>query len=172
MNSGEVVVRAISSDLQMDYTAVGQTTHLAARMEQMAKPGTVLLTAHTLKLAEGYLQLRALGPIPVKGLAEAIEVFELTGASGARTRLQAAAARGLTRFVGRQRELEVLAEALVSAGRGKGQVVAIVGEPGVGKCAPVLGVSSLPPHARLAGGGVGLGVLWQSHAVSSGHRPA
>ena len=133
LNSEEVVVRSIGSDLQMDYTAVGQTTHLAARMEQMAKPGTVLMTAHTLNLAEGYVQLRALGPITVKGLADAIEVFELTGASGARTRLQAAAVRGLTRFVGRQRELEVLAESLSNAGRGKGQVVAIVGEPGVGK---------------------------------------
>ncbi|HTS54933.1 MAG TPA: adenylate/guanylate cyclase domain-containing protein [Burkholderiales bacterium] len=133
VNSGEVVVRAIGSDLNMDYTAVGQTTHLAARMEQMAKPGTVLITADTLKLAEGYLRVRPLGPVPVKGLGEPIEVFELEGASSARTRLQASAVRGLTRFVGRIRELEVLAEALANAGHGKGQVVAIVGEPGVGK---------------------------------------
>jgi class 3 adenylate cyclase/tetratricopeptide (TPR) repeat protein len=133
LNSGEVVVRAIGSDLNMDYTAVGQTTHLAARMEQMAKPGTALITSDTLRLAEGYVQVRALGPVPVKGLVDAIEVFELTGASAARTRLQAAATRGLTRFVGRTRELELLVEALASAQRGKGQVVAIVGEPGVGK---------------------------------------
>ena len=133
LNSGEVVVRAIGNDLHMDYSAIGQTTHLAARMEQMAKPGTVLLSAESLKLAEGYVQVRSLGPVSVKGLAETIAVYELIGASAARTRLQAAAARGLTRFVGRSRELEVLAEALADAGKGKGQVVAIVGEPGVGK---------------------------------------
>jgi class 3 adenylate cyclase/tetratricopeptide (TPR) repeat protein len=133
LNSGEVVVRAIGNDLHMDYSAIGETTHLAARMEQTAKPGTVLITANTLKLVEGYVQVRSLGPVSVKGLTEASEVFELTGASAARTRLQAAAVRGLTRFVGRQRELEVLADALDDAGRAKGQVVAIVGEPGVGK---------------------------------------
>src|SRR5262249_35711696 len=82
---------------------------------------------------EGYVQVRFLGPRTVKGLAEKSEVFELTGASAARTRLQAAAARGLTRFVGRRRELEVLAETLDQAGRGRGQVVAIVGEPGMGQ---------------------------------------
>jgi len=75
LNSGEVVVRAIGSDLRMDYTAVGQSTHLAARMEQMAKPGSILLTPATLRLVEGYVRLRSLGPVSVKGLAEAIEVF-------------------------------------------------------------------------------------------------
>src|SRR5207302_2071152 len=80
LNSGEVVVRSIGSDLHMDYTAVGQTTHLAARMEQTALPGSILLAPDTLRLAEGYLQVKALGPIPVKCLSEPIEVFELTGA--------------------------------------------------------------------------------------------
>jgi class 3 adenylate cyclase len=133
LNSGEVVVRAIGNDLSMDYSAIGHTTHLAARMEQMAKPGTMLITTETLKLVEGFVEVKSLGPVSVRGLAEEIEVFELTAASSARTRLQAAAVRGLTRFVGRQRELDVLAEALKNAGLGKGQVVAIVGEPGVGK---------------------------------------
>ena len=133
INSGEVVVRAIGSDLHMDYTAVGQTTHLASRMEQLAKPGSTLLSDNTLQLAEGYIQVKSLGAVPVKGLADAIELYELTGASHARTRLQAAVVRGLTRFVGRQREIEVLNEALANAAQGKGQVVAIVGEPGVGK---------------------------------------
>ena len=117
----------------MDYSAIGQTTHLASRMEQLATPGTSRLTADTLRLAEGFVQVAALGRIPVKGLPEPIEIFELTGATATRTRMQAAAARGLTRFVGRQREIEVLNDALASAGQGKGQVVAIVGEPGVGK---------------------------------------
>ena len=91
LNSGEVVVRSVSSDLRVDYTAVGQTTHLAARMEQLAPPGTVRLTAETLRLAEGYVEVRSLGAVPVKGLPGPIEVFELTGAGLARTRLQAAA---------------------------------------------------------------------------------
>ena len=85
LNSGEVVVRAIGSDLRMDYTAVGQTTHLAARMEQLAKPDTTLLTADVLRLAEGFVAVTSLGPMPVKGLEAPVEVYELTGAGpGAR----------------------------------------------------------------------------------------
>jgi class 3 adenylate cyclase/tetratricopeptide (TPR) repeat protein len=133
LNSGEVVVRAIGSDLHMDYTAVGQTTHLAARMEQLAPPGAVRLTAETMRLAEGYVEVRSLGLIPVKGLPDPIEIFELTGAGQARTRLQAAALRGLTHFVGRDAEIEHLRRVLAQAGAGHGQVVAIVGEAGVGK---------------------------------------
>jgi class 3 adenylate cyclase/tetratricopeptide (TPR) repeat protein len=133
LNSGEVVVRAIGNDLHMDYSAVGQNTHLAARMEQLAAPGSILLTAATLRLVEGLVRVNALGPVPVKGLTDPVEVFELVGASALRWRFQAAAARGLTRFVGRQTELEVLGQRLTQAGAGHGQVVAIVGEAGVGK---------------------------------------
>jgi class 3 adenylate cyclase len=133
LNSGEVVVRAIGSDLHMDYTAVGQTTHLAARMEQLATSGRSLLTADTLRLAEGYVDVKSLGPVPVKGLDAAIEVYELTGAGPLRSRLHAGAARGLTRFVGREGELDQVRQALSRAAGGQGQVVAIVGEPGVGK---------------------------------------
>ena len=133
LNSGDVVVRAISNDLHMDYSAIGQTTHLAARMEQLATPGSILLTTTTLRLVEGLVQVNALGPIPIKGLAESVDVFELVGASTVRRRLQASAARGLTRFVGRQYELESLRQALERVGAGHGQVVAAVGEAGVGK---------------------------------------
>jgi predicted ATPase/class 3 adenylate cyclase len=133
LNSGEVVVRAIGNDLHMDYSAVGQTTHLAARMEQLAMPGTIRLTAATLRLVEGLVRVQALGPIPVRGLTEPVEVFELSGASALRHRLQAAAARGLTRFVGRESEIAALHQALAQAGAGHGQVVALVGEAGVGK---------------------------------------
>jgi hypothetical protein len=133
LNSGEVVVRAIGNDLHMDYSAVGETTHLAARMEQLATPGTIRMTAATLRLVEDVVQVQALGPVPVKGLVEPVEVFELVGASGIRRRVQAATARGLTRFVGRQTELTALAEALEQAGAGHGQIVALVGEAGVGK---------------------------------------
>jgi class 3 adenylate cyclase/tetratricopeptide (TPR) repeat protein len=133
LHSGEVVVRAIGNDLHMDYSAIGQTTHLAARMEQLATPGSALLTAETLRLAEGFIQVNPLGPVPVKGLADPVDVCELVGATSVRRRLQATAARGLTRFVGRQTELDVLRQALERAKAGHGQVVAIVGEPGVGK---------------------------------------
>src|SRR5712691_5478552 len=133
LNSGEVVVRAIGNDLHMDYSAVGETSHLAARMEQLATPGSSRLTAATLRLVEGLVQVTALGPVPVKGLVEPVEVFELTGASAVRRRLQAAAARGLTPFVGRQQELEALHQALELAQTGHGQLVALVGEAGVGK---------------------------------------
>jgi class 3 adenylate cyclase/tetratricopeptide (TPR) repeat protein len=133
LNSGEVVVRAIGNDLHMDYAAIGQTTHLAARMEQLATAGSILLTAVTLRLAEGFIQVKRLGPMPVKGLAAPVEVCELVGAGPARTRLQVLAARGLTPFVGRQGELAALHQALEQAGAGHGQVVAVIGEPGVGK---------------------------------------
>ena len=133
LNSGEVVVRAIGNDLHMDYSAVGQTTHLAARMEQLATPGSIRLTGTTLRLAEGLIQVTALGQFPVKGLTEPVEVCELVGASAIRRRLQASAARGLTRFVGRQQEFVVLQQALERAGAGQGQIAALVGEAGVGK---------------------------------------
>src|SRR5216683_810475 len=133
LNSGEVVVRAIGNDLHMDYSAVGQTTHLAARMEQLAAPGSILLSRHTLRLAEGYVEVKPLGPVPVKGLAGAVDVYELVGATALRRRLQVAVARGLSPFVGRQPELEALQQALARAEAGQGQVVALIGEPGVGK---------------------------------------
>src|SRR6266540_4517107 len=133
INSGDVVVRSIGNDLRMDYTAVGQTTHLAARMEQLAPPGVTRLTAETVRLAEGFVQVKPLGAIPIKGVAEPMEVFELVGAAAARTRLQAARARGFTRFVGREAEFQQIRQAAEHARSGRGQVVAIVGEPGVGK---------------------------------------
>src|SRR5438309_4704232 len=133
LNSGDVVVRSIGSDLRMDYTAVGETTHLAARMEQAARPGTVLIAPATFHLVEGFVAVKSLGPVPVKGRSEPVEVYELSGIGPARTRLQAAARHGLTRFVGRDAEIEVLRRSLEQAGAGHGQAVAIVGEAGLGK---------------------------------------
>src|SRR5215471_11315746 len=133
LNSGEVVVRAIGSDLRMDYTAVGQTTHLAARMEQLAAPGSIIVTPSTLALVEGLVAVGSLGSVPIKGLADPLEIFEVTGVGVARTRLHAAARRGLTRFVGRDSELEQLWRAQELADKGRGQIVALVGEAGVGK---------------------------------------
>ncbi len=167
LNSGEVVVRAIESDLRMDYSAVGQTTHLAARMEQLAPPGSIRLTAHTLRLAQGRMQVDALGPIPIKGLPDPIEVFELVGASASRTRLQAAAAGGLTPFVGRAPELAVLERALEKAGAGRGQVVAVTGEPGVGKSRLVLELT----RSRGASGWLILHASGASYGAATGLMP-
>jgi class 3 adenylate cyclase/tetratricopeptide (TPR) repeat protein len=133
LNSGEVVVRAIGNDLKTDYTAVGETTHLAGRMEQAARPGTVLIAPATRQLVKGFVGVKSLGPVPVKGRSEPVEVYELSGLGPARSRLQAAVGRGLTRFVGRNAEMDVLRRALEHAGAGHGQAVAIVGEAGAGK---------------------------------------
>jgi hypothetical protein len=117
----------------MDYTAVGQTTHLAARMQQLAPPTSIRITADTLALAEGYVTVTPLGLVPVKGLHAPIDVYELTGAIGAHARFKVSARRGLSRFVGRAGEMETLGAALGEAARGRGQLVALAGEPGVGK---------------------------------------
>src|SRR5262249_59324970 len=101
---GEVVVRATGSALRMDYTAVGQTTHLAARMEQLAAPGSIVLAPATLRLAEGYVAVKPLGPVKVKGLSEPVEVYEVMSAGAVRRRLERSATRGFTRFVGRDAE--------------------------------------------------------------------
>src|SRR4029450_616582 len=133
LNSGEVVVRAIGSDLRMDYSGVGQTAHLAARMEQLATPGSILVTEAFARLTESFLHFKPMGLTPVKGMPEPVDVFELSGAEPTRTRFQAASSRGLSRFVGREGELNPLNASLDRAEHRPGQVVAVVGEPGVGK---------------------------------------
>jgi len=133
LNSGEVVVRSIASDLHMDYSAVGQTTHLAACMEQTATPGTILATTYTIRLVEGYIRATPLGPVSVKGLATPVEIYEIEDRSPIRSRFQVSAARGLTRFVGREAEMRQLEALATRAVTGSGQLVALVGEPGVGK---------------------------------------
>jgi class 3 adenylate cyclase/tetratricopeptide (TPR) repeat protein len=133
ISSGEVVVRAVSDDLDIDYTAMGHTVNLASRIEQLARAGTSLLTAETLALVEGYVEVRAVGPIASKGHEALPALYELVGAAAARTRLQARAVRGLTRFVGRQTEMSAIHAALDRTQAGHGQLVALVGDPGVGK---------------------------------------
>ncbi len=133
LHSGEVVVRGIGNDLAMDYDAVGPTTHLAGRMEQLALPGTVRLSGDTARLAEGFIEARSLGPVPVKGLTAPVEVFELEGAAERPSRFRSSVARGLSHFVGRHEELAALEHALGRAGEGHGQVLATIGEPGLGK---------------------------------------
>ena len=133
LNSGEALVCPIGNDVRRGYIAVGHSVHLAARMEQAAMPGSILITSSTLHLAEGYVEVRALGKLHVKGLSAAVEAHEVTGAQAVRTRLQAAATRDLTRFVGRDAEIDRLCSAWQRAAVGRGQIVAVVGEPGVGK---------------------------------------
>src|SRR5262249_23224199 len=116
-----------------DYTAIGRTTHLAARMEQLASPGSILLTPSTHDLAEGFVETRSLGAIPIKGLEQALEVYEVTGLGVDRTRFKAVARRGLTRFLGRDAELDELRRAQQLTRDGCGQVTAIIAEAGVGK---------------------------------------
>ena len=131
LNSGEVVVRSITNDLNIDYSALGHTTHLAARMEALAGAGSILLTADTLREVEGFVDVHALGAVQVKGFSNNVEVFELAGATGVRNRLQAAAARGLSGFVGREAEIEAFRQ--FTAHADSGGILALVGEAGMGK---------------------------------------
>ncbi|MFI4986193.1 MAG: adenylate/guanylate cyclase domain-containing protein, partial [Alphaproteobacteria bacterium] len=133
MNSGEVVVRSVGNDLSLEYDAVGFTVHLAARMEQTAAPGTACLSPSTRKLASGFIEVRSLGARDVKGMTEPVEVFELVAITGLARWDVRVAAHGLSRFVGRTTELAVLLDAAKRTIAGRGQIVAIVGEPGVGK---------------------------------------
>jgi class 3 adenylate cyclase/tetratricopeptide (TPR) repeat protein len=158
LHSGDVAIRSVRNDLSMDYRAVGSTTHMAARMEQLATPGSVWLTAETFRLGRGLLRTRALGPIQVKGVAEPIEVYELTGIS-ARTRFQANALRGLSTLVGREAVLADLVAALLAAAAGQSRVAVLCGDPGVGK--------SRLCHELLQHGGEGFRVL-EASAVSYG----
>jgi class 3 adenylate cyclase len=132
LNTGLVVVGKIGDDLRMDYTAVGDTTHIAARMQALAEPGTILIAEATHRLVEGYVRSEPLGPLEVKGKSEPVPTFRLVSRRR-RTRLEAHAERGLTELVGRRRELEILQDRLDQARSGRGQVVGIVGEPGAGK---------------------------------------
>lgn len=138
INSGLVIVGSIGDDLRMDYTALGDTTNLASRMESMALPGSILVSRDTHKLTKDYFQFKELGSVIVKGKAEPIEAFEIIGAGEIETRFGAAIARGLTKFVGREKELRSLETAFKKVQGGSGQVVGIVGEAGVGKSRLVL----------------------------------
>jgi class 3 adenylate cyclase/tetratricopeptide (TPR) repeat protein len=133
LNSGEVVVGKIGDDLRMDYTAQGHTVGLAARMEQLADPGTVYLTEHTAALVAGFFRLRDLGPFTVKGVREPLHVWELQGVGPLRTRLEVSRARGFSRFVGRDAEMAALEAALSRVAAGHGQGIGVVADPGVGK---------------------------------------
>src|SRR5262245_55424985 len=134
INTGEVVLRSIrKDDLHTDYTPVGHSIHLAARMERRASGGAVVVREGTDKLTEGYFECKALGEAKVKGVTEPVPIYEVLGVGPLRTRLQVSARRGFTRFVGRHSEMEQVQHALAQAKAGHGQVVGVMGEPGMGK---------------------------------------
>jgi predicted ATPase/class 3 adenylate cyclase len=134
VNTGEVVVRAIrTDDLHTDYVPIGHATSLAARLQSLASGGAIVVSAPTYTLTEGYFTYTSLGVAQVKGVSEPVHLYEVVGVGPLRTRLEVATRRGLVRFVGRQGELAQLQKALEQARGGRGQVVGVVGEPGVGK---------------------------------------
>jgi len=133
MNSGEVVVRSIDNDLNIDYSALGHTTHLAARMQELSGPGEALISASTFRQVEGFVEVQPLGPVQVKGVSHPVEIYSVIGVTTARTRVQAGAARGLTPLVGRTTEIDIFHKLVERVSGGRGQILAMIGEPGVGK---------------------------------------
>src|SRR3989454_2344204 len=133
LNTGLVVVGSIGSDLRMDYTAVGDTTNVAARLQQAGEPGRVTISEATHRLIRGYFETRPLGDLHLKGKAESIAAWEVVAAHETRTRLEVEADRGLTPFVGREREMDLLLDAFERARAGQGRVAFLVGEAGIGK---------------------------------------
>lgn len=134
VNSGEAVVRSIrKDDLHTDYVPVGHSTSLAARLEGLATPGSILISEHTHRLTEGYFEFKDLGAAKIKGVSEPLTIYEVLGVGPLRTRLQVSAARGLSRFVGRKKEVDYLKQIRARARTGRGQIVGVMGEPGVGK---------------------------------------
>jgi class 3 adenylate cyclase/tetratricopeptide (TPR) repeat protein len=146
INSGLVVVGSIGDDLRMDYTAVGDTTNLAARMESSANPGTILLSENTQKLVREFFELESIGEIEVKGKKEFQKVFQLIKTGDVETRIGASIAKGLTRFVGRKNSMSTFTEAFKKIKSGSGQIVGIVGEAGVGKSRLLLEMRTIFPQ--------------------------
>jgi len=167
LHCGEVLVRAVRNDLSMDYDVVGSSAHLASRMEQSAEPGTIRITESVRSLAEGFVETRPLGSISVKGLQQKVEVHELVGRTTLRMRWEARATHALTAFVGRRRELESLLTAAESVDSGRGQLVALVGDAGIGKSRLVHEFTHLPQISDW--------ILYQTgalpHAVNTPYAP-
>ncbi|MBV8771964.1 MAG: AAA family ATPase [Deltaproteobacteria bacterium] len=134
INSGEVVMRSIrTGEATHEYAPIGVTANLAARLQTLANPGSTVIAESTRRLVEGYFALRPLGTSRVKGISEPVNIYEVVGLGPLRTRIQRAAGRGLTRFVGRELEMKTLKHAAELARQGHGQIVAVAGDPGVGK---------------------------------------
>jgi class 3 adenylate cyclase len=172
VNTGEVVVRSIQTgDAHTEYTPIGHSTSLAARMQALAPIGSIAIAAPTQKLCEGYFAFKALGPTRVKGVSDPVDVYEVTGLGPLRTRLQRSVGRGLTQFVGREAELAQMRHALELAREVHGQIVAAMAEAGVGKFAAVVRVQSGSAVGLHGAGGV-LGLARQSRRLPARHRVA
>jgi class 3 adenylate cyclase len=148
LNSGNVVVGSIGDNLRMDYTAVGDTTNLASRMQSNAKPGTVLISENTYRLARDFFKIESLGKVEVKGKAELQRIYELIRTSDVETRLDAAVTKGLTKFVGRKNSMASLMDAFDKVKSGSGQVIGLVGEAGVGKSRLLLELEKMLPKGE------------------------
>jgi class 3 adenylate cyclase/tetratricopeptide (TPR) repeat protein len=167
LNTGEMVVRSVQTgEHRTEYTPIGHSTSLAARMQALAPTGSIAVSGYTQKLVEGYFAFKALGPTRVKGVSEPVEVYELTGLGPLRTRLQMSTRRGLSRFVGRDREIEEMKRALERAIGARGQVVAAMGEAGLGKSRLIY------EFKVIAGGGcLALEAFSVSHGKASAYLP-
>jgi class 3 adenylate cyclase len=166
VNSGEVVMRTVETGGRVEYTPVGHVTNLAARMQTIAPAGGIVITEDTRRLVEGYFELRGLGPTEIKGVAEPLNVYEVTGLGPLRTHFQVSARRGLTKFVGREREIAEMKRALSLALGGQGQIVAAVGEAGAGKSRLVYEFKGrLPSECKL------LEAYSVSHGKASAYLP-
>ena len=167
INTGEVAVRSIrKDDRHTDYVPVGHSTNLAARMEQMANPGSIVISEYTRKLTEGYFDLKALGAAEIKGVEEPLNLYEVVGAGPLRIRLQVSARRGLTRFVGRHAELDQMQQALAQAKEDHGQILGVMGEPGLRK-SPLFYEFKRTSQA----GGLVLEAFAVSHGTASPYLP-
>jgi predicted ATPase len=167
VSSGEVVVRSIQTgDARTEYTPIGHSISLAARLQTLAAPGSVVIGESVQKLAEGYFQLKALGGSRIKGVSDPVKLFEVTGLGPLRTRLQRSAGQGLTKFVGREREMEALKHAAEQARSGRGQIVATMAEPGVGKSRLVFEFKAISQS-----GWMGLETVSVSHGKASAYLP-
>ena len=166
MNSGEVVLRSIDIDINIEYTAIGHTTHLAARLQELAGRGMILMSASTLRQVEGFVQVKSLGTVQAKGISRPVEAHELLGATSARTRIQAGASRGFD-TLGRAPDgnRSILTNLLKKQGRGNGQLLAMVGEPGMGKSRLVHEFTRHQLPLEMARVGGCFGFLRQSHSL-------
>ena len=168
VNTGEVVVRSIQTgDAHTEYTPIGHTANLAARMQVLAPIGSIAATEQVRRLCEGYFLFKSLGPTTVKGVSESVNVYEVIGLGPLRTRLQRSAGRGLTKFVGREREMEALRYAAEQAKSGRGQIVAAMGEPGVGKSRLFFEFKAMSQSAWMV-----LEAFSISHGKASAYLPA
>ena len=167
MNTGEVVVRSLTTgDGHVEYTPIGHSTSLAARMQALAPTGSIATTDSTRRLAEGYFVFRALGPTRVRGVSEPVSIYEVTGLGPLRTHFQASTRRGLTRFVGRHREMEVLRHAFELAKAGHGQIVAAMAEPGMGKSRLFFEFKAVSQYGSMV-----LETFSVSHGKASAYQP-